>query len=270
MKRRLVGTVAWVVLLAPAVRAGQMSVYYSPSAQVEYEGTGYRSTAQGWELKVKPLSAATGFVWDHDLTKGRSLNIQYWRNESYYHREDGNALSATLRQTGLTRLAFHNVLAGLRVPVKERRLAASLGLQGVRETFDRTGFVFNGNATGETACSSLGGIGACLGLHGGSKGVEPKKCAFYSDWDLMFGHLFLTTGRPRAEGGSIHRDGYTYTFRLEAGVSSPRWRCGLSYVRQLFQVQFPGGASLPSGAAASLPINKTDFFGPFLNLSYVY
>jgi hypothetical protein len=69
------------------------------------------------------------------------------------------------------------------------------------------------------------------------------------------------------DGGSIHQGGYTYNMRLEGGLAWSRWRLSLGYTRQLYEILVPGGrrftAGADSSATASLPINKTDFFGTF-------
>jgi len=252
-----------LVSVAP-LRAGEIALYGLPKAQVEYEGTGHRQYASGWELKVKPETPAAGLRWRQPLTEKLSLQAQYWLNRPAFNREDGNSQSTSLRQTGQTRLAVQNFVVDLRRPLEGTPVEVVAGLQGACETFTRRDIVFNGAAETGRPVERLWGAGAVIGLHGGRAG------RLYYDWEALLGHLFFTGNSQEINGGSIHRDGYTYLLRLEGGVRLKDWRLGAGFVRQLLQIQAPGGKSLPSGATTSFPINKTDFFSPFIAVTYDY
>jgi hypothetical protein len=258
---------ALIVLLfaaAPAA-AGELALYYLPGAQVEYEGTGFRQVHSGWELKVKPKSAAAGLRWRHPLRDDLAVETQFWRNQAFFAREDGNSVSATLRQTGQTRLTLNHLMADLRHPLLGGSLEAVLGAQGVHETFERRDVVFHAAAQPGAVTEALDAAGAYIGFH-----ASRAKGRWYADGELLLGHLFLTGNRQSTGGGSIRRDGYTYMFRAEAGYRRGRWRAGVGYVRQMLEVLVPGGKTFGTGAAASLPINKTDFFSPALTVAYEY
>ena len=250
--------------LAAPLRAGELALYGMPNVQVEYEGTGYRQYPSGWELKVKPESPGLGLRWRQPLTEKLSLQAQYWLNRPVFEREDGNSQSTTLRQTGQTRLAVQNFVVDLRRPLEGTPVEVVAGLQGAYETLTRRDIVFNGAAEAGRPVERLWGAGAVIGFHGG------RAERFYYDWEALLGHLFFTGNSQDIEGGSIHSDGYTYVLRLEGGYRGRGWRVGAGFVRQLIQIQVPGGKALPSGAAASLPINKTDFFSPFFSVTYDY
>jgi hypothetical protein len=255
---------AFALLATASARAGELALYHFPSAQVEYEGTGHRQVQNGWELKVKPKNAASGLRWRHDLSDTWAFQAQYWRNQPAYDREDGNTRSRTQRQTGRTRLAVHNFLADLRRPLRGSPVEAVAGLQGVRESFERKDIVFNGSPEPARPRETLSAAGAYMGFHGARRGN------FYWDWEALFGHFFFTGNEQKASGGSIRRNGYSYALRLEAGLAGRSWRAGVGLVRQLLQIHVPGGKALASGAAASLPLNKTDISGLALSVTYAY
>jgi hypothetical protein len=59
--------------------------------------------------------------------------------------------------------------------------------------------------------------------------------------------------------------------RLEAGWQLGRMRLGAGWMRQELEIVVPGaGRSLPSGATASLPDNKTDYSSLFVSVTYVH
>ncbi|HRY28795.1 MAG TPA: hypothetical protein P5079_02020 [Elusimicrobiota bacterium] len=259
---------AWVMVPGIAV-AGEISLMYLPQSQIEYEGTGYRRFDEGWELKVKPQSAAAGFLWRHPLSDRWDLQAQFWRNQSFFAREDGNAKSDLMRQTGQTELTVNNLILDVRRPLAGSSVRAVAGLQGVYENFHRKEILFNAVPEAGDSRENLSAAGAVLGFAGASPDSTDRN-RFYCGWEALFGHFFYTRTSHAIDGGSIHRDGYSYALRLETGYQMRKWRLGAGFVRQLIQVQVPGGRTFPGGAAASLPINKTDFFGLFLALSHVY
>jgi hypothetical protein len=244
--------------------AGELALYHLNNASLEYEGTGFRQVDEGWELKVKPRGTGEGLRWRHSLSPDSAVQLQYWRNNAFYAREDGNIKTDALRQNGDTRLSVQALMADLRRPLAESRWEVFVGIQGVHEIFHRKAIIFNLAPEPNQAKEVLSAAGAYIGFHRGSQD------RFFWDGEASIGHLFLTRNRQSVEGGSIHRSGYAYSFRLEAGYQRNRWRLGLGFVRHLFQIMVPGGKSLPSGAAASLPINKTDFYSPVVAVTYVY
>ncbi len=263
--KRAVSLCGALCFFAPTLRAGELALYYLPGAQVEYEGTGFRQVPSGWELKVKPRSAGAGLRWRHALGRDVDFQAQFWRNQAFFAREDGNSASGTLRQTGQTRLTLNHLMADLRHPLWNSPVRAVLGAQGLHETFERRDVLFHGAPQPGGATEALDAAGAYMGFEGSA-----SRASWYGSWEVLLGHLFLTSNRQQTGGGSIRRDGYTYMFRLEAGWRKGPWRAGVGYVRQLFQVLVPGGKTFGTGAAASLPINKTDFFSPLLAVSYEY
>lgn len=263
MTRRAFAALSAAVFLSAGASAGELSLYHWPTAQIEYEGTGYRETTNGWELKVKPPSPATGLRWRHELGVS-ALQIQYWFNHSHYEREDGNTKSLNERQTGQTRLSFHNVTADVRLPLAESRVEAIVGGQYVFEYLRRKDVVFNGARADASASEKLNAAGAYVGFHAGGGR------RWYWDGEATIGHFLWTDNALETGGGSIRRGGYGYGVRLEAGRSFGRWRAGIGVVRQLYQLMVRGGREFPGGAAASLPINKTDFASPFVTVGYAY
>ena len=53
-------------------------------------------------------------------------------------------------------------------------------------------------------------------------------------------------------------------------VDAKNWKLAVGQIRQMVEITVPGGKTLPTGAAASLPINKIDFDSPFLSVTYAY
>ncbi|MBI4396430.1 MAG: hypothetical protein HY548_05000 [Elusimicrobia bacterium] len=265
MTRIVLWASALCLLATISSQAVELSFYVLPGAQVEYEGTGYRQFDEGWELKVKPRRSGTGIRWRRSLAKDLALQAQYWQNDAFYAREDGNAVSATRRQTGQTKLSVQSFVMDVRRPLEGSSVEVVAGLTGVYETFHRKDIVFNSSPEANHAQTDLSAAGAQAGFHAGR-----QRGKFYWDGEMTIGHLFLTHNSQTTEGGSIHRNGYTYAFRLESGWKVQNFGFGVGYVRQLFQIMTPGGKTFPSGAAASLPINKTDFFSPFISASYQF
>jgi hypothetical protein len=148
------------LISAAPLAAGEISLIYLPQARMEYEGTGYRQTTNGWELKVKPKSSGAGLRWRHSLSGNLSTQVQYWRNEPFYAREDGNSLSVTHRQTGQTKLAVQWFMADLRRPLAQSPVEAVAGLQGIDESFRRKNIVFNQAAEAGSAHEKIGALGA--------------------------------------------------------------------------------------------------------------
>jgi hypothetical protein len=257
------------IFIGAPLCAAEVSLYYLPGAQVEYEGTGYRETSNGWELKVKPQSSGMGLRWRQGLTDKLALQVQGWANKPFFATEDGNAQSDTLRQTGQTKLAFQTLMADLRRPLSNSSVEVLAGLVGFHETFHRKDIVFNLAQEPGCAHEAISALGAYFGFHGGH-GPTTGQRGFYWDGEATMGHFFFTDNKLTVDGGSIHRNGYTYTLRLEGGWCQGSWRAGMGYLRQLYQVMVQGGQTMSTGAAASLPINKTDFFSPFVVVSYVY
>jgi hypothetical protein len=266
MKRLAVFALA--AAISPSLRAGDVSLYYLYNALAEYEGTGYRTFDQGWELKVKPKRDAAALRWRHALSDGLALQVFYLGNRAFFDREDGNAASALLRQTGQTRLQIHSLMADLRRPLEGSSAGVLAGVHGAREVFERKDIVFNQVPETGQARETLSALGAYAGFYGGRRPGRGR--GFVWDWEASIGHFFLTRNAVRTDGGSIGRDGYSYTFRAEAGYQKGNWGLAVGYFRQLLQIMVPGGKTFPGGAAASLPINKTDVFSPFVSLTYAY
>lgn len=255
-------------LFASRLSAGELSLYYLYNAMLEYEGTGYRQFDQGWELKVKPNSDAKAVRWRNSLSKDLTLQVFYVGNRPFFGQEDGNAASAIIRQTGETKMAIQSLMADLRCPWENSSIGVLAGLQGARTSFERKDIVFNQVPEPNKAREIISALGLYLGFYGGHPAKEER--TFYWDWDATIGHFFWTRNTMKTEGGSINRNGLSYTFRLEGGYRLGRWRMGAGYFRQLLEIMVPGGKTLPSGAAVSFPVNKMDFFSPFVILSYGY
>lgn len=249
---------------ATSLRAGKLSVYYLPSARVEYEGTGFRQFDAGWELKAKPLKTGQGLRWRHDLSDSLAVQFSYWRNDPTFFSEDGNTRGGPLRQTGQTKLALNNFFIDLRKPLHDSSVEAVGGIQGACVSMRRKNIVFNLSPESGSPRERLSALGPYIGFHGGNSR------AFYWDWELTLGHFFWTQNTQKTAGGSIHRGGYSYNFRFEAGWQRGDWGIGAGYVKQMLEITVPGGKALPSGAAASLPINKFDFASPFVTVNYAY
>ena len=253
---------------ARTLRADDVSLFYLYSNAVEYEGSGYRQTREGWELKVKPHGAGLGLRWRHPWTEDWSMNWQYWQNFAYYSWEDGNSVSPTLRQTGQTKLGVHELMGDARHPLEGSSVQALAGLEGVYESYRRKDIVFNQVSDPSSVQEGLSALGAYIGFAREPKPDPARR--FYWDGEISIGHLFFTRDVQSIEGGSIHRDGYTYHFRVEGGFRRENWRAGLGFVRHMIEITVPGGKALPTGAAASLPINKIDFGSPYLVLTFLF
>ncbi|MBL0349235.1 MAG: hypothetical protein IPP68_02520 [Elusimicrobia bacterium] len=267
MKSFLAAAVFWV---AAGARAGEWSVQYLPQVRTEYEGTGFRQVPNGWELKVKPWTPAGGLRWQQPLAPKLSLQAQYWVNRSAYFKEDGNTQLGPLRQTGLTRQSIQSLWVDVRRPLAGSAVEAVGGVHGVYQSFRRKDIVFNGAADPSSTLDTQSGLGAHLGVHFGRLLPPEERRGYFWDGELLLGRLLWTRNNRRTEGGGIHSGGYTYSFRLEAGRAVGPLRLSLGYARQMYEILVPGGRALPSGAAGSLPINKTDFFGPYLSVGWAY
>lgn len=254
---------ALLALAAAAARAGEWSVQYLPQARIEYEGTGYRETPNGWELKVKPWTAAGGLRWRGGVDW--PLQAQYWVNRSAYFLENGNTQSGPLRQTGQTRQSVQSLWVDAGRSLAGSSVQAVAGVHGVHQRFRRKDIVFNGVEETATTVDAQTGVGLHLGFRG-AQGAGP----YFWDWELLLGRLLYTRNNRRTDGGSIRSGGYTYAFRVEAGRSVGSWRLAVGYTRQMYEILVPGGRSLPTGAAGSLPINKTDFFAPYLSVGWAF
>lgn len=246
-----------------------------PHARVEYEGTGYREVPNGWELKVKPWTAAGGIRWRTDLSSTLGVQIQYWQNRPSYAAEFGNTAGETATQNGQMRLALHSLWADVRRPLAGSPVEAVFGINGVYQTIDQKDVVFNGTPEAGSSHETHTGVGAHIGVHGKGRGRPWRQVpSLFWDGELLIGHTFVTHNTLTAEDGSIHQGGYSYSGRLEGGLAWARWRLSLGYTRQMYEIFVPGGrrftAGSTTGATASLPINKTDIFGTFLALGWTY
>ncbi len=258
-------TVALIIVIPckKGLYAGEMTLYFLPRAQLHWEGSGFRQFDEAWTVKVYQLGTGTGLRWREQMHKNLTLHVQYWRNNPRYADETGNVKSTNLNQTVRTKLDMHNLMVDVCHPLESSSIEVLAGIQGTCNRFQRQDIIFNTVVVSEQQ-ENLSGLGAYIGFHGG------RTRMFYYDWEATLGHLFLTHNIQTAEGGSIHREGFTYNFRVEAGIQRNKWRFGIGYICQLVQIMVPGGKTLPSGDAISLPINKFDFFSPTLSVSYVY
>lgn len=264
-----------LLLTFPSLRAGELSLQWMPQARVEYEGTGYREVPSGWELKVKPWTPAGGIRWRTELSPRWGFQMQYWKNSPAYFAEFGNSAGDNKNQTGQMKLSVQSLWADLRRPLAGSPVEVVFGVNGLYQTIRQKDVAFWGTPEPGSSLETQTGLGGHLGFHGKGLG-RPMGWgpAWFWDGELLFGHYFLTHNTLTAEGGSIHQGGYTYHMRAEGGLAWTRWRLSLGYTRQLYEILVPGGRRFTSGAeksaAASLPINKTDFFGTFLALGWVY
>lgn len=252
-------------LAAAPLHADEAAVYFLDNLAVQYEGTGYRETMSGWELKVKPQGAGQGLRW-----RRGAFQAQAWRNNPYFSWEDGNSAGTVMRQTGQTRLAVNVLAADLRLPLAASGVEAVAGVLGLHATFDRKDVVFNTVPDDAGAQESLSALGPVLGFHASRRKALKGRWALWADGEFLVGQFLWTRNRQKTDGGSIHRDGFSYMIRAEAGAAVGRWRLGAGLVRQMHEILVPGGKGLPNGAAASLPINKIDFQSPFVSVSYDY
>jgi hypothetical protein len=244
---------------------------YLHNAAVEYEGTGFREHPQGWELKVKPQSPAIAVRWRKDVARDLAVQTFYLHNKPYYSWEDGNAGSVD-RQSGETRFSVHTLMVDLRRPFAGSSFGMMAGLMGARQTFERKNIINGGVPAPESLIDpvkeSLTAAGAYVGVHGGT----PRDARGWSYWsgEASIGHFLHTRNTQRSEGATHRRWGECYTLRWEGGVRSGNWRWGLGYLRQELGVKVPGGRALPNGAAVSFPVNKTNFQGAYLAVTYVH
>lgn len=252
-----------LISVAALCRADETSFYFLHNLAVQYEGTGYRQTPSGWELKVKPQGQGQGLRW-----RRGALQAQYWRNNPYFSWEDGNAADAVMRQTGQTRMALNALVVDGRFPLMGSRVEAVAGALGLHAVMDRRDVVFNTVLDAGETRESISALGPVLGFHTGGRKELRGRWALWADGEILAGQFLWTRNRQKADGGSISRDGFSYLFRAEAGLAAGRWRLGAGLVRHMHEVLVPGGKSRPNGGAASLPINKFDFASPFLSLSY--
>jgi len=251
--------------VAAAAAADEWSLQLLPKGFVEYEGSGYREAPSGWELKVKPWNPVGGLRWRRDLCADWAVQAQAWANRATYAGEIGNR--SGIQQYGRTSLAVQTLWVDARRPLRGSPVEVVFGVNGARQVFKRRNIDFGGPEP-DTARETLQSLGAHAGFHAGRK---PAARGLFWDGELLLGHSFWTRNRLRVEGGTIDRRGYTYHFRWEGGYSTGRWRLSAGYARQLIEVLVPGGKALPTtGATVSLPINKTDLFGPFIALGWTY
>lgn len=259
-----------VVLVSGGLRAGEWTVQWVPQARVEYEGTGFRETPNGWELKVKPWTPAGGLRWRQSLSPRLTAQVQYWANRPAYFYEIGNSSTPVLNQIGQTRQSVQALWVDLRRPLAGSGVEAVGGVHGVYQSFRRKNIVFNSVPEPESTLDTQTGLGVHMGVALGSpRGLSTDRRWFW-EGEFLLGRLLWTKNNRRVEGGSIRWGGYTYSFRWEVGRTWGRTRWGVGYTRQLYEIFVPGGRSLSGGAAGSLPINKTDFFGPYFSLGWVW
>lgn len=241
--------------------AGELSVYYLNNLAVQYEGTGFRQTQAGWEVKVKPQAGGQGLRW-----RQGAFQLQYWRNNPHFSTEGGNGGL----QLGRTLLAADVALADVRLPLAGSVVEAVAGLSGARFRLDRKDVSFNGVNDPAGARETLTAAGPVLGFHGRAGEPRPGAWTFWADGEILIGHYLWTRNRLRVDGGNLSRSGFSYLFRAEAGLRRGPWRVGLGLLRQMHEVVVPGGRTLPNGGAVSLPVNKVDFGSPFVSVTYEF
>jgi hypothetical protein len=116
---------------------------------------------------------------------------------------------------------------------------------------------------------ALGALGGYIGVY--TLGLPPAKGrGYYWDMESFIGHYFWTQNTVKDYEGSMHRNGFFYAARLEAGWQAGQMRLGAGWLRQELEIIVPAGKALPNGATASLPDNKTDFSSPFISVTYAY
>ena len=261
-----------LLLLAPALRAGDVALYYLNNAALDWEGSGYRDNSTGgWEIKDKPQGPAFALRWKQSLTRDLDAQIFYVRNKPYYSFENGADGLAALneQQTGETRIAMNEINIDVRRPLEDSKFGVLAGGQGISEIFNRKDISYWGTPDTSTAREALCALGGYLGVY--TAGLPAKNRGFYWDMDFSIGHYFWTHNAIKDYGGSMHSNGFFYAARLEAGWQIGRMRLGAGWIRQEMEIIVPAGKELPiSKATASLPDNKTDFSSPFISLTYVY
>jgi hypothetical protein len=264
-----------VILLAPHLRGGEVSLQWVPQARSEYEGVGYREVPSGWELKVKPWTPAGGIRWREELSPQLGFQMQYWANRSTYFAEFGNSAGGDMAQEGQARLSLQSLWVDVRRPLAGSSVEGVLGINGMYQSLRQKDVVFHGTPEPGTSHEKHTALGAHLGFHGKGLGHPwGRGPGLFWDGELLLGHYFWTQNALTSDDGSIRQGGYTYHLRLEGGLAWERWRLSLGYTRQLYEILVPGGRRFTPGAAssatASLPINKSDLFGAFLALGWTY
>jgi len=129
-----------LLLLAPALRAGDVALYYLNNAALDWEGSGYRDNSTGgWEIKDKPQGPAFALRWKQSLTRDLDAQIFYVRNKPYYSFENGADGLAALneQQTGETRIAMNEINIDVRRPLEDSKFGVLAGGQGISEIFNR-------------------------------------------------------------------------------------------------------------------------------------
>jgi hypothetical protein len=242
------------------LHAGNLSIYWLNNLAVQYEGTGYRETQSGWELKVKPQSVGQGVRW-----RGERIQIQAWRNNDYFCWEDGNSVSPLVRQTGQTRLTFRTIQADVRLPLAGSSVEATGGLILTDADFNRKDVMYGGVVVAG-AREHLSAVGPSMGVHA-STVRSVGRWALWADGEISMVRFLWSRNRLETNGGSIARGGFAYTMRGEIGLKRGAWSVSVGVVRQMHEILVPGGRGFSNGAAASLPINKIDFESPFISLS---
>jgi hypothetical protein len=242
---------------------------------MEYEGVGYREVPHGWELKVKPWTPAAGLRWRTELSRDLGFQMQYWTHRPTYAAEFGNSQSATQQQTGQMELSLQSLWIDLRRPLAGSPVEVVFGLNGLHHQIRQKDVSLDGIPEPGSSHETQMALGGHLGFHGKGQGRPlGRGPALFWDGEILLGHYFWTHNQLDADGGSVDQGGYTYALRLEGGVAWPRWRVSVGYARQLYEMFVPEGRRFTAGAdpsaAASLPINKIDLFGPFLAVGWTY
>ncbi len=233
---------------------------------MSHEGSGFQQFDQGWEIGHGQVDNgfAGGLRWRQEW-KGFATQVQFWANAPREWSEEGDAAGPLLRQTDRVRMALDSLMGDVRLPLVGSAVEAVVGVHLLEQSFRRRNIVFNQVSDPATPHEVLDAAGAYLGA------AERKEGRLlYGEWEATVTHFFFTHNRIVAEGGGIHREGYAWNARLEGGVKLGSWRLGGGYLQQIWLVSVPAGKALSTGAEASLPINKTGFKGPFLEISYAY
>jgi len=264
-------TVCVLFLSVVSKASSDFSLYGLPQALMEYEGTGYREVSAGWELKVKPLCPVGGIRWRHEFNKQWALQSQYWVNRPTYAEESWNARSPDVKQFDQTRLSLQSLWADVRAPLWASPVEVVAGVNGAYQSFRRKNIVYGSTNEPGDYLETHTALGVHMGVHAGSqKNSGAHRPGSYWDSEVLLSHYLWTKNNLTTSGGTIDTGGYAYSFRLEGGLVFGRVRLGVGYLRQMYEIFVPGGRSLPEGSAVSLPINKTDLFGPFISLGWIY
>lgn len=172
------------------LRAGEVSLQILPQARVEYEGTGYREVASGWELKVKPWTPAGGIRWRTELSPTLGFQIQYWKNRPAYPAEFGNSAGEGAAQEGQMRLGFQSLWADVRRPHR-CPVEAVFGVNGLYQTIDQKDVVYHGTPESGSSHETQTGLGAHMGIHGKGRGRPwGGGPSLFWDGELLIGHYF--------------------------------------------------------------------------------